>query len=379
MHATSGRVAVELAAHFENVLVCAPVVNGPPPSPDDLLLEAAKLEFIAQPPWRTTLEALPHIFGIAGAYLRTCRRADVLFIRGMCPYITLLYLFALVFHLQICHWIVGDPVALLRTGLRRGPILDRMALLYALQHRMFSRLGRWFTGGAFICNGRELAHAYASPRTISTVSSTVQDGEFFARADTCQGSSVRILFLGYIRPEKGIEYLLDAVSTLRADVPWELEIAGPDEFPEYRRQLDQIVATRGIHGRVSWTGYASYGEAVFERMRAADIFVLPTLSEGTPHVLVEARANSLPCISTTVGGVPSTVTDGHDALLVPPKNPRALAQAIERVVRDGELRRSLIRNGLASARKQTLESFISTVRMVLETSLEPGEAAIPQE
>ena len=379
MRATSGRVPSGLARHFEKVYVCAPAVKGPPPSPYDLMLETADLEFIAQPSWRTTMESLPHFLGIAGAYIRTCRRADVLFVRGMCPYIALLYLCALVYRRPVCHWIVGDPVALLRTGKRNGPILDRMALLYALQHRIMSRLGRWFTDGAFICNGRELAREYASPKTIATVSSTVQESEFFARADTCQGSTVRILFLGYIRPEKGIEYLLDAVSSLKPDLPWELEIAGPDEFPQYRRQLDLIVAARGIHDRVRWTGYVPYGEPVLERMRAADIFVLPTLSEGTPHVLVEARASSLPCISTAVGGVPSVVTDGLDALLVPPKDPRALAQAIERVVRDGELRRSLIRNGLASARNQTLECFIDTVRMTLETSLETGVAAIPQE
>jgi glycosyltransferase involved in cell wall biosynthesis len=103
------------------------------------------------------------------------------------------------------------------------------------------------------------------------------------------------------------------------------------------------------------------GEPLWDRMRAADMLVLPTLSEGTPHVLVEARANGLPCISTTVGGVPSMVTDGYDALLVPPKNARALAHAIERVVGDAELRRKLIRNGLVAAREQTLERFVSTV------------------
>jgi glycosyltransferase involved in cell wall biosynthesis len=76
---------------------------------------------------------------------------------------------------------------------------------------------------------------------------------------------------------------------------------------------------------------------------------------------VEARANGLPCISTTVGGVPSVVTDGYDALRVPPKDAPALARAIERIIGDAELRRKLIRNGLVSARQQTLEHFVSVV------------------
>jgi glycosyltransferase involved in cell wall biosynthesis len=258
-------------------------------------------------------------------------------------------------------------------------LVDTLALLYAVQDRFFTRLGRWVTGGALICNGREVARAHESPRTVEIVSSTIQDSEFFPRTDTCQGPVVRILFVGFLRPEKGIEYLLDAVSQLKADVPWVLEIVGPRQFPDYCRKLDNIAAARGICERIHWEGYVPNGRPLFDRMRAADLLVLPTLSEGTPHVLVEARANGLPCISTTVGGVPTTVTDGYDALLVPPKNVRALALAIERVMDDGELRRMLIRNGLMAARKQTLDRFIGVVLRELNTNAPAERTAVPQE
>ncbi|MGH9679304.1 MAG: glycosyltransferase, partial [Candidatus Acidiferrales bacterium] len=202
---------------------------------------------------------------------------------------------------------------------------------------------------------------------------------FSPRIDTCQGARTRILFVGYIRPEKGIEYLLEAVAQMKDEVPWELEIAGPSDFPAYRRKLDEIVAARNLHGRVRWRGYLAYGQPLFDRMRAADIFVLPTLSEGTPHVLVEARASGLPCVSTTVGGVPSTVTHGVDALLVPPKDPRALARALKRIIHDGELRRSLIRNGLVSARQQTLGRFTDKVLKELEVPFESGNSVVSPE
>jgi glycosyltransferase involved in cell wall biosynthesis len=252
-------------------------------------------------------------------------------------------------------------------------------MLYALQDRLFTRLGRWATNGVLICNGREVARAHASPRTVEIVSSTIRESEFFSRTDTCQGPVVRILFVGFLRPEKGVEYLLDAISQLNADVPWELEIVGPRAFPDYCEKLDGIAAARGIRDRIRWSGYLPNGKPLFDRMRAADIFVLPTLSEGTPHVLVEARANGLPCISTTVGGVPSTVTDGYDALLVPPQNGPALARAMERVIADSELRRALIRNGLLAARKQTLDRFIDTVVGELNANVRAQRSAIPQE
>ena len=323
--------------------------------------DSKNLEFIAQPYWSTTAGSLLHLFGIARAYFKICRRADVVFIRGMCPHTAFLYLWATVFRKPICHWIVGDPVAVLRAGARNGKLQDTLAALYALQDRYVTRIGRWLTGGALICNGRALARVYTSPRTTTTASSTVEENEFFERADTCQGPMVRVLFVGFIRPEKGIEYLLEAVSQLDTKIRWELEIVGPREFPQYCRRLEEIAATLGIRDRIEWRGYLPNGAPLLERMRAADLLVLPSLSEGTPHVLAEARANSLPCIATNVGGIPSCVTDGYDALLVSPKDAPALAKAIERVVSDDELRRALIRNGLASARTQTLDHFISTV------------------
>jgi len=185
--------------------------------------------------------------------------------------------------------------------------------------------------------------------------------------------------VGFIRPEKGIEYLLEAVSLLKADVRWELEIVGSREFPVYGKKLDGIAAARGIRDRIRWSGYVPNGKPLLERMQAADLLILPSLSEGTPHVLVEARANGLPCVSTNVGGVPSTVTDGYDSLLVPPKDPRALARAMERLIFNPELRRALIRNGLLVARKQTLDRFIDTVVGALKTDLPVEPAALPQE
>jgi glycosyltransferase involved in cell wall biosynthesis len=154
---------------------------------------------------------------------------------------------------------------------------------------------------------------------------------------------------------------------------------GPREFPDYCKRLEGIAAARGIRERIRWSGYVPNGEPLFDLMRAADLFVLPTLSEGTPHVLVEARANGLPCISTTVGGVPATVTDGSDALLVAPRNPQALARAMERLIEDGELRRMLIRNGLMEARKQTLDRFIAKALRELNRKSPAEGAVVPQE
>ena len=72
--------------------------------------------------------------------------------------------------------------------------------------------------------------------------------------------------------------------------------------------------------------------------------------------------------ASNVGGIPTSVTDGVDGLLVPARDPDRLAEAIDRVVSDSDLRRSLIRAGLQSARGMTVESF---AEMVLGVLMEP--------
>ena len=83
-----------------------------------------------------------------------------------------------------------------------------------------------------------------------------------------------------------------------------------------------------------------------------------SLSEGTPRVLVEARARSLPVVATNVGGIPSSVTDGEDGLLVPPRDPAAIARGISRIVGDEDLRTQLIRNGLERVKACTVGRFV---------------------
>ena len=73
------------------------------------------------------------------------------------------------------------------------------------------------------------------------------------------------------------------------------------------------------------------------------------------------------------------VTDGYDALLVPPKDAWALSRAMERMIGDAELRHKLIRNGLVAARKQTLDRFITIVVKELNANVPAERAAVPQE
>jgi glycosyltransferase involved in cell wall biosynthesis len=81
-----------------------------------------------------------------------------------------------------------------------------------------------------------------------------------------------------------------------------------------------------------------------------DVFCLASVSEGLPVVLMEALAAGLPVVTTRITGVPELVEDGRTGLLVPPARPQALADALQRVLEDADLRRTLQVNGLEAVR-----------------------------
>ncbi len=161
---------------------------------------------------------------------------------------------------------------------------------------------------------------------------------------------VTIVSVGRAVEKKGYDTLLEALALLPEQLHWRFEhIGGGDLLEKLKRQAEAL----GIAGRVSWKG-ALAQEEVLAHYRRADIFALACRiapdgdRDGLPNVLVEASSQNLPCVSTTVSGVPELIADGENGLLVPPDDPSALAAALGRLIRDPALRRRL---GLAAERR----------------------------
>lgn len=142
--------------------------------------------------------------------------------------------------------------------------------------------------------------------------------------------------VGNLRPQKDHHSLLVAFRLLPDLVsPTRLVIVGSGPLEdELRRQ----VTRHGLEQRVLLAGSR---DDVQEILPAFDVFVLSSVYEGLSIALLEAMAAGLPAVVTRVGGMPDALTDGMDGLLVPPRDPEALAAAIERLLRDEPLRRQL--------------------------------------
>jgi len=132
-----------------------------------------------------------------------------------------------------------------------------------------------------------------------------------------------VCFVGYLRPEKGIQYLLEAFARLpRPDVHLCLVGDGP-----LKQTMIVQAEHLGILDRCVFAGQKPHGEIPLW-LSAADCLVLCSLSEGLPTILPEAMLSHVPIIATPVGGIPEIIHDGQTGLLVPCMNPPALADAM---------------------------------------------------
>jgi glycosyltransferase involved in cell wall biosynthesis len=159
---------------------------------------------------------------------------------------------------------------------------------------------------------------------------------------------VEILFLGgFDNPVKGGAVLLEALPALLQRCPQaRVLLAGPGQGPG------------DLPSQVRWEGWLD--ETAKDRaFRNADLFAMPSLSEGLPVALLEAMARGLPIVVSRVGGVPEIVTDGVDAVLVEPGDPAELASRLGDLAEDRQRRRELGEAATERARRLADEDVYS--------------------
>ena len=177
-----------------------------------------------------------------------------------------------------------------------------------------------------------------------------------------------VLFVGRLSAPKGVDDLFDAIPAViqrRPDARFVLVGVAENEAREPMLRAD--VERRGIAGRVTFLGSLE-GADLVRAYRTATVFVSPSWTEAFPLVIPEAMAAGLPLVVTAVGAIPDFVKDGEDGLLVPPRDPRALAGAIVRLLDDEALRtRIAARLRERAASEFAIEVGAARVREVLES------------
>ena len=156
-------------------------------------------------------------------------------------------------------------------------------------------------------------------------------------------SPVVIVSVGRAVEKKGYEDLLQALAGLPAGLSWRMVHVGDGpRLPSLRGRAEEL----GIAARIDWRG-AQPLTRIKEAYGEADLFALASRiaangdRDGLPNVLMEAQSAGIPCVSTHVSAIPELIIEGLTGLLVPPGDTHALAGALERLITDPKLRRSL--------------------------------------
>lgn len=171
-----------------------------------------------------------------------------------------------------------------------------------------------------------------------------------SRTSTVIGAACRLV------PLKGILDLIRAVASLSPEFPTlRLEIAG--DGPQ-REELEKEAGRLNLTGRVHFLGWQRDLSSIF---RGWDIFAMPSLTEGLPMATLEAMAEGLPVVATSVGGLPELVEDGQTGYIVPPSDVTALSGRLRLLILDSKLRRTM-----GAAGRERARDHFSADRMVRE-------------
>lgn len=189
----------------------------------------------------------------------------------------------------------------------------------------------------------------------SPYGTTLETGTGNAEPHAINGK-FKILFVGRHIERKGIRYLIEAAKYLPRD-QFEIRIVGVGDLTDELKKLASESATPNS-AEIIFTGKLS-PEALANEYKSANVFTLPAIvdskgdTEGLGVVLIEAMELGLPIVASNVGGIPDVVIDGETGILVPEKDPEALANAYKRLAAEP----GLIKQLLAGAQKRINECF----------------------
>lgn len=186
-----------------------------------------------------------------------------------------------------------------------------------------------------ICVSRDLENVARSLGARNTVViPTPLDLSGFSDKARANKKTREVISIATLIPIKGLSYLVLAMKYVEDGT---LLILGNGQE---RKRLEMLVKDLGLTNRIFFLGQVNDRTILWNYLHQASVFVLPSLSEGCPRALLEAMASGLPVVATNVGGIPEILMHGVNGLLVPPRDAKSLAKAIEKILNDADFQGS---------------------------------------
>jgi glycosyltransferase involved in cell wall biosynthesis len=349
-----GRRLQGLSAYFDKIYLFLPVDNKPrieqtyPINQGNIIIHNLPMVgFLAS--W---ILVIPHTW----AFLKIAKHVDVVYIGFPSLVAFPLWVVAKAFRKPTVLHVVGNVMGVVNAGKKwKGFFKQPPARLLAYLLQSASLL--MARHSLVLTNGSELNQIYkrAALNSYTMVTSSLFSKELLIKERSGElHSPIRLLFVGALIDLKGIEYILYALKELTRKLKLEVELIIVGEGPR-RDFLERVVNSNSQEDCVHFVGYVTPSDGLFEYFADSDIFILPTLSEGTPRVLSEAMGQGLPVIATSVGGIPDIIQDHINGLLIPPADSDAIVSAVLEIINNQDLRERLIKNSIQTAKKYTID------------------------
>ena len=214
---------------------------------------------------------------------------------------------------------------------------------YARVYPLITPLLKWIWRGAefrTVCSLdlQRLAHDVDPTREFLHVPNGV-DTTRFRPLPRPANPKVKILFIGRLIPRKGFQRVIRALPRMRelATQPFEIEVVGTGAF---QSELDELAVSLGVSDLLHYVGTVPY-DMLERSYQYADIFVLTSLSEGMPSVILEAMGCGLPVVASDVGGNNEIVKEGENGFLIQGDDIETLAQQLATLINDQDLRQRM--------------------------------------
>ena len=183
---------------------------------------------------------------------------------------------------------------------------------------------------------RDLAHMTDTNLKIDVIPDGLDLASFESTQRKANPKTVRCLAIGRLIPRKGFQFLIQALPQIHDKVQHNFEIEIVGDGP-YREELIGLAENLSVTSYVRFTGTVPYSELP-QKYREADIFILPSLAEGMPLVVLEAMGTGLPIIASRVQGIDELVAEDVNGALFDPGDVDELARCLVQLINAGETR-----------------------------------------
>ncbi len=343
---------------YDKVYIIAPVKESESIGSRSSLIDNRNLRILPMPNYTSYLSAQKYIFNYYRAIIDISKKVELIYCRVPDPFS---WMPALLTNKPVIMHFVGDTIDATQHNQLWSPIKRKLMIAaYQPEYSLIIKATRKAT--KVLTNGEQISSKLNMKGICAraVISSTVSKNDLPVTLHQLQRSSVRITYIGLLRGAKGIDTLIETVHKLQDEgVDFFFNIVGDGD---YFNVLQDLSREEGLVNKIKLWGFVNDRNQLFEILRNSDLFFFPSLSEGSPRVVIEAMSQGVPVLSTPVGSLPYTFEDHSEIRFFPINDAAKACDIIHEYTRNSDPFDKIRHRALKKVREKfTTEIFFDQI------------------